>query len=189
MSGAFMQPYVPNLVPQGEDIHDLQRFLSEELARISYANQGVAVHASYGALTQVTPSTGVANIVPSMIDTWDGFKPARLNRMEVTLAGQALTVTETGVYFLNAQINVIINSGRFYTLYVYKNGIPTGIEFSWDTSNQTDAITETITSIGELDQGDEVTIWISANIDASTFDIVSAIFNLFRISELQDIGG
>jgi hypothetical protein len=181
----FMSPYVPNLVPQDNDIHDLQRFLSEELAYISRTIQGASVQASYGAVTQGTPSTAFANIIAAPIDTWDGSKPDRLNRMEVAADGQGLIVEESGVYFMNAQISVVINSGRFYTMTVYKNGLPTDISFSWDTSQQTDAITETITSIGELSKGDEVSIWISSTLDGSTFDIVAGIFNLFRISELQ----
>jgi hypothetical protein len=185
MSQPYIEPYVPNLIPQGEDIHDLQRFLEEELKRISYSIQGASVMAAYGALTQGTPSTGVANVIPEPIDTWDGYKPAIMNRIELAPDGQGLIVEETGVYFLNAQVNVIINSGRFYTMTIYKNNMPTDISFSWDTSNQTDAITETITAMGEMERGDEVSLWVSANIDGSTFDIVSAIFNLFRISELQ----
>jgi hypothetical protein len=182
---SYMEPYVPDLVPQDDDIHDLQRFIAAELQRISYAIQGASVMAAYGALTQGTASTDVANVIPKPIDTWDGFKPAVLNRMDVAPDGQGLIVEETGVYFLNAQVNSIINSGRFYTMTIYKNGSPTDITFSWDTSNQTDAITETITAMGEMTQGDEVSLWISSNVDGSTFDIVSAIFNLFRISELQ----
>jgi hypothetical protein len=181
------EPYIPNPPPQGGTLEETQRYLEDEFWRLAHAVRTTNVQAAYGALTQDAASIGTADIIPKPIDTWDGFLPDEPNRIEVAPDGQGLIVEEAGVYFMNAQLSAAINSGRFYTITVYKNLQPTELSFSWDTSNQTDVITETITGLGTLAQGDEISLWVSATVDGSTFDIVAAIFNLFRISELQKV--
>ena len=184
----YIEPYTPNLVPQGEDVLQLARFLSDEFQRIETAIRGASVQASYGGLTVQTPQTGTANIVPRQITEFSSFVPAVPNRVRLNAPGfDSLTPEENGVYVLQCQFTVNVDQLTTYRITADLDGSPSPIFGEWETSNQQFAATMTFSGMLEIEQGQELSVLVQASADASTYDIQSGIFMLYRISELRQV--
>ena len=198
----FASPYVPNLVPQSqlgdepsERIVDLERFLSEELDRIQEGLAFVPVQAAYGAITVdpgPAPDQPLVKDTPTGITGFNNFQPEVPNRVTVdlvSLTGDSLVPSEGGVYWMQAQLTVDIDSGTTYKISVAINGVEQGIFGQVDASNQTDIVTMTLYGIQSLDKGDLVTLVATATAaQAGPFEFImlSATFSLVRISEQHD---
>ena len=198
----FASPYVPNLVPQSqleddtsERIIDLERFLSEELDRIQEGISFVPVQAAYGAITVdpgPAPDQPLTKDTPTGITGFNNFQPEVPNRITVdlvSLTGDSLLPSEGGVYWMQAQLTVDIDSGTTYKISVAVNGVEQGIFGQVDASNQTDIVTLTLYGIQSLDKGDLVTLVATATAAGPgpfEFIMLSATFSLVRISEQHD---
>ena len=198
----FASPYVPNLVPQSqleddtsERIIDLERFLSEELDRIQEGISFVPVQAAYGAITVdpgPAPDQPLTKDTPTGITGFNNFQPEVPNRITtdlVSLTGDSLVPSEGGVYWMQAQLTVDIDSGTTYKISVAVNGVEQGIFGQVDASNQTDIVTLTLYGIQSLDKGDLVTLVATATAAGPgpfEFIMLSATFSLVRISEQHD---
>ena len=193
----FSEPYAPNLVPQttiGGDVtkqfQDLERYLSEEFARIQTAMLLVPVQAAYGALNVRSGPTAdeLLTSTPSIITGWDSFSPPNPNRVAATVTGNSLTPTEGGVYFVQVQIAATVDTNTTYTLSVAFNGIVSEIFGVVDAGNQSTVITIGFYGIAEIDQGDLITVVAAATAGSPapyTFIMESATFSLIRVSELH----
>jgi hypothetical protein len=189
-------PYVPNLVPSLNSdnemaLVDLERFLNDELRLISEAIRTTSVQAAYGGLIIDTPRTSTVGTTPAYIEAWDSFyppQPSRITTNDVPIGAAdpltVLTVLEDGVYMADCQVNVEISTGRTYNLRLRKNDLVTPVYGTWDTSNQTGQIWMKFGAMIEGKAGDVFSVWGSSTQDGSTFDIQSANFQIFRISEL-----
>ena len=198
----FASPYVPNLVPQSqleddtsERIIDLERFLSEELDRIQEGISFVPVQAAYGAITVdpgPAPDQPLTKDTPTGITGFNNFQPEVPNRITtdlVSLTGDSLVPSEGGVYWMQAQLTVDIDSGTTYKISVATNGVEGEIFGQVDASNQTDIVTLTLYGIASLNQGDLVTLVATATAAGPgpfEFIMLSATFSLVRISEQHD---
>lgn len=192
----FSEPYTPNLVPQadlqgdpGEQLRDLERFLSEELERIQTAMVLVPVQAAYGALTVVGAAADQPlDETPALIVGWNNTAPLVPNRVVADpVTTDSLTVTEGGVYQVLMQITAEVDQGRAYELRIYVNGNPSGFFVVVDPSQQTDIITITLNAMGEIDPGDFLQLFGEAEATAAphTFIMQSGVMSLTRISELH----
>ena len=208
----FASPYVPNLVPQSalgidkireqltaqavqENLIELERFISEELDRIQEGMIFVPVQAAYGAIT-VDPGPAadqpLVKDTPTGITGFNNFQPEVPNRITAdttTLTGDSLVPSEGGVYWMQAQLTLDIDSGTTYKISVAINGVEQGIFGQVDASNQTNIVTMTLYGIQSLNQGDLVTLIATATAAPAgpfQFIMLSATFSLVRISEQHD---
>ena len=198
----FASPYVPNLVPQSQlgqeplqRIIAVERFISEELDRIQEGIAFVPVQAAYGAIT-VDPGPAadqpLVKNVPTGITGFNNSEPAVPNRISVdlvSLAGDSLVPLEGGVYWMQAQLTVDIDSGVTYQISVAVNGVVSEIFGAVDSSNQTDIVTLTLYGIKSLNPGDLVTlVALATAAPAGPFEFImlSATFSLVRVSEQHD---
>ena len=208
----FASPYVPNLVPQSalgietiregvsadsvqNNLIELERFISEELDRIQEGMVFVPVQAAYGAIT-VDPGPAadqpLVKDTPTGITGFNNFQPEVPNRITVdlvSLTGDSLVPSEGGVYWMQAQLTLDIDSGTTYKISVAVNGVEGEIFGQVDASNQTDIITLTLYGISSLNPGDLVTLVATATAaQAGPFEFImlSATFSLVRISEQHD---
>jgi hypothetical protein len=198
----FASPYTPNLVPQSsleddsnERIIALERFLSEELARVAEGITFVPVQAAYGAITVdpgPAPDQPLTKDVVTGITGFNNFRPDVPNRITVdlvSLTGDSLVPEEGGVYWAQAQLTLDIDSGTTYRISMAINGVVSSIFGQVDASNQTDIITMTLYGIQSLNQGDLVTLVAEATAaPAGPFEFImlSATFSLVRVSEQHD---
>ena len=208
----YAAPYVPNLVPQSalgieqireeltaaavqENLIELERFLSEELDRIQEGLNFVPVQAAYGAITVdpgPAPDQPLVKDTPTGITGFNNFQPVVPNRITAdttSLTGDSLVPTEGGVYWMQAQLTLDIDSGTTYKISVAINAVEGGIFGQVDASNQTDIVTMTLYGIETLNKGDLVTLIATATAaPAGPFEFImlSATFSLVRISEQHD---
>ena len=198
----YAAPYAPNLVPQtklGDDpierIIAFERFIHEELDRIQEGLTFVPVQAAYAAITVdpgPAPDQPLIKDVPTGITGFNNFQPAIPNRVTadvIALAGDSLVPLEGGVYLMQSQLTVDIDSGTTYKITVAVNGIVSEIFGQIDASNQTDIITMTLFGLKSLNPGDLVTlVAVATAAQAGPFQFVmlSAVFSLIRVSEQHD---
>lgn len=194
--------YTPNLVPQTQAgdtdavsrVIDLERFLEEELTRISTAMVAAVVQAAYGALT-VDPGPAAnqpLDAIPSLIVGWNNFSPQVPNRVTTDAAiGQSLVPEEGGIYQITAVMTVEVDAGSLYALTFTVNGTPTGVFSSIDASQQTTVVSFVMHGLLALNPGDVCTIFGIAQAQGAphTFIMESAIFSLIRVSERNDEPG
>jgi len=195
------EPYAPNLVPQTqrEDqdsisrLIDLERFLEEELTRISVAMAASTVQAAYGALTVLnTVADQPLDATPSLVLGWDGFSPQVPNRVTTdTVIGQSLVPEEGGIYQITMQISAEIDTGTAYTFTFAVNNNLSPVFTLQESSQQTSLMTFTLHGLIALNPGDVCTIFGAAQAQGSphTFIMESAIFSLIRVSERNDEPG
>ena len=198
----YAAPYTPNLVPQSQlndeplqRVIDVERFLNEELSRIAEAMVFVPVQAAYGAITVdpgPAPDQPLVKDVVTGITGFNNFQPDVPNRVTadvIAVAGDSLVPLEGGVYMMQAQLTVDIDSGTTYKISVARNGIVSEIFGQIDASNQTDIITMTLFGMISLNQGDLMTLVALATAAPAgpfQFILLSATFSLNRISEQHD---
>lgn len=194
----FAEPYTPNLVPQTkldadplEQIVQLERYLGEELDRISTAMLFVPVQAAYAALTVdpgPAPDQPLSN-TPSLIVGWNAFQPEVPNRVTADFGiAESLVPLEGGVYLTMIQLACTVDTNTTYTITVAVNGILGSIFGLVNAGNQSNFITLTFFGLGELNAGDQVTVVGAAQGSGPgpwTFIIESGIFSMVRISELH----
>jgi hypothetical protein len=180
------EPYVPNPPPQGGTLEETQRYLEDEFNRVSLAIRSTSVQAAYGGISIVPPAVeGNIGLVPSLIAPWDATYPPRPDNRTVLLPiDGSITTLESGAYQMGAQVNVLIDTGDIYTMTLYRNGIPTAVTATWDTSNQTNEIWMQINVLVGSDAGDVYTLWANSDSEVSLFTITHASFQMFRVSEL-----
>jgi hypothetical protein len=178
-------PYTPSPVPTNID-PDTARYLREEFDAIAIGIRSTSVEAAYGGISIVPPA--VANnigLAPSLIAPWDATYPPRPDgRMVLIPVDGSLTTLESGAYQMGAQVNVLIDTGDIYTMTLYRNGLPTPVTATWDTSNQTSEIWMQINVLIGSDAGDVYTLWANSDAAVSLFTITHASFQMFRVSEL-----
>ncbi len=186
--------YVPGIVPSGDDIQELQRYLNDEMINIARGIRTTTVQSAYGGLAITSPlAADEANITPEPLVGWDTFFPARPVRVitntdtGVVPDGSVLVTLEAGVFQFSCQVNVGIQSGRTYRLTLRRNDSITPLFGSWDTSNQTDNIWMTFEGMTEAVAGDVFSVWYNSTMDGSTFDVEGGSFQCFRVSELLNL--
>jgi hypothetical protein len=180
------EPYHPNPPPQGGSLEETQRYLEDELNRASLAIRATSVQAAYGGISIVPPAV-VNNIglTPSLIAPWGATYPEHSdNRLVLLPIDGSITTLESGAYQMGAQVNVLIDTGDIYTMTLYRNGLPTPVTATWDTSNQTSEIWMQINVLVGSDAGDVYTLWANSDAAVSLFTITHASFQMFRVSEL-----
>jgi hypothetical protein len=184
------------LTPQDvqEQLLDLERFLEEELGRVSTAMRFAVVQAAYGALTVdpgPAPDQPLVDGVPSAVEGFNNFTPSVPNRVTAQQAPDSLIPEEGGIYQVMATLAVIISSGTEYSLTAFINGTPSGVFARVDTSNQTTSISLVLYGMIALNPGDIVTLVAVATGPGGphTFIIESAVFSLTRVSEENDEPG
>jgi hypothetical protein len=178
-------PYVPSPTPTTID-PETARYLREEFAMVAQGIRTTSVQAAYGGISIVPPAV-VNNIGldPSLIAPWGATYPENLDgRMVLTPVDGSITTLETGAYQMGAQVNVLIDTGDIYTMTLYRNGLPTPVTATWDTSNQTNEIWMQINVLVGSDAGDVYTLWANSDAAVSLFTITHASFQMFRVSEL-----
>ncbi len=207
------EPYFPNLVPQvilplgrgGADepeatnaelqtqIIDLERFLTEELDRISIAMIAATVQAAYGALEvdPAAPDQPLVDSLPTIITGFNSFAPAVPNRVTADATGDSLVPEEGGIYQILANLTVNISSGTAYSMTAFVNAQASGVFTTVDASNQTASIQLTLYGMIALNPGDVITLVVIAVGPGGphTWQIDSAVFGLTRISERNDEPG
>jgi len=164
---------------------ELERFLAEELDRISIAIQQTAVMAAYGALYVSEPAAvQTVGTTHEIIVGWDVIAPLEPNRTAPNATTNNITMSESGVYYFSftASINV---SADIFDFELFRNGAGTGVRGVVDPSNQTDSVVVAFSGPATITAGDVVDV--RARVTAGTGDItmISGAFTLFRISELH----
>ena len=194
-------PYTPNLVPQAElegdpnqQLIDLERFLSEELDRISDAAAFVPVQAAYGALIVINGPIADQPLTKDAATAITGFNafapevPNRVTADTVSLSGDSLVPEEAGVFLMQAQITATIDSGVSYILTFANNAVLSDIFGAIDAGNQTTFVTITLFGLVTLKAGDLITLVMTATAGPPgpfTFIMESASFSIVRVSELH----
>jgi hypothetical protein len=179
--------YVPGLVPQGGTLEATQRFLAEELERIATALRLNTVQPAYGLCRINTNLTGVANIAPQRQEDWESVGPAVPNRTICLIPDGRITVEEDGTFYIFFNVSVLCDTGEQYFVEFYLNGAATGIFMEIDNSNQTSAINISGSGMAQLRAGDYIEFWYYAGSNGAQWDVQTANFGLFRISELQNV--
>lgn len=193
MSARYADPYVPNPVPQGDSMAELQRFLADELQRISIAGQQTPVLAAYGGIViQAAAAPQSIGPVPVIVEGWDGFIPEEPNRITIGEFADSLIALESGTYHFSTQITANTTAGRVYriTLAVKEPGgayqlAPVFAEY--DTSNQSNSVNMVFSAIVDVPAGNEYAVFVNANLAGSDFTPQSGVFQMFRISELRKV--
>ncbi len=183
----YIEPYIPNLVPQGDDVAEVQRFLADELQRIAVSIRGASVAAAYGGLLVTVPNIGNTTPAPRIIFEFDDVTPAVPNRMESnppTL--DFITPLESGVYFVFAQFSVGVAQLILYRMTLQLDGVLTNVFGEWQTGVQQDAITMVFGGMVEITPGQEAQISVISD-QLAAFNIQNGIFMLFRISEVHEV--
>ncbi len=176
--------YVAATFAQVNDTRELAQLVAEELSKIEEELQS----AQGGATLFVdVPKTGVANIVPRIIDEWDQARPNRDFRAVVPdLAGDQIIAARSGQYFAQFTVTATIDFLRDYEMTMFINGLITSLSAVVDPSNQTDLVTMVSGGTARVpreSERDVIDLRISADQDAAQFDIISAFFSVFYIGD------
>ena len=187
------EPYVPNPPPQGGDIEETQRYLREEFQRVALAIRSTTVQAAFGGVAITTPANFIANIAPQPLAPWQNFYPPRPSRVSTNPEsgqvpeGSVLIPLEDGAYQFDAQVNIDGDAGQGYFLTLYKNDQPLEVFGHWDLSNQSNSLWLKFGVLLEGKAGDIYSVWFAAEADGATFDVKTANFQCFRVSELLNV--
>jgi hypothetical protein len=186
-------PYTPSAVPQSGDIREIERFLNEELALIASSIATTSVAGAYGGIGMQTNQPLIElDTTPVQLEGWEtAYPPVRDNRVDTDIVTGSLITLEAGAYQFSAQVNAIVNAGGTYSLTLYRNGTPTNVTATWDTSNQTGLMWMTINVLIGSNQGDVYTLWVNSSATPPQFEdfiVAESSFQLFRVSEVLKEG-
>jgi len=181
-----MPRYVPEPTPSGDSLPELQRYIDQELQRISEA-VNVKTDRAYGGIFQnpgtvlVSPLTST----PVLFDPFDIVTPQRPDGIEGVPAQGSLVVLSGGAYQISFSTQVInIPPNAEYGFLLALTGVSTGLGGVVEPSNQTQTITMTLSILFNAQKGDTLTMLI--NSATNTDAIVSGSeFSATRISEEQ----
>ena len=178
--------YTPGIVPQHSEpeIMELERFLNDELDKISQALYQTTVMPAFGGVFVDAPHTGTLSIAPAQLVDFDSTIPAFLDRTEADGGFDSLTAFEAGAYVVYAQLYAELVTGRAYGIELYVNGSATGFVDAIDATNAQDARGFYTSGIINLAAGDILTLWGSADTNSSTFDIQSGLIMMHWVSPL-----
>ena len=185
----FNSRYVSGTVPSLNDpntaMGDLERFLREEFQRIEIALVTSTVQAAYGSIyVSETAPTQPVTTTPVVIDAYDAFSPENLNRVEVDLSADTLTVLEAGVYHLGAYGSFVNTTDDFvFQFYINDTAVP--ILTIVDPSNQTNDLSFNCFGMVTLEQGDVIDLRVSVSSGTGNLTMHSSVIEMFRISELH----
>lgn len=177
--------YVPEPVPDTGN-PELQRYLAEELARIKLLGDQGWVSQAYGALAITSTNVNSVGTTPVKVTGYDQTRPdsGEIN-VEGDIVNGDLTVLEAGTYVVSAVLTADIDSGTAYSLFLYADGSPTGISGTLDSSNQTGVLQLVITALEDVVAGTVLSLFLTADLAASQYDIELLEFSIFRISEAR----
>ena len=180
-----MPKYVPEPVPQSDNIQELQRYIDVELRRISDA-VNVKVDGAYGGLFQSGAPATIVGLDPV---TWELFNPYTTDIPETPdgvqpdLASGSLVILTPGNYiiaFTTTIIDILPNEEWEFNLAL--NGAATGLGGVVAPSNQTEIYTVSFNIIFNASKGDVLTIVVRS---ATSLDVTVAgsEFMANRVSE------
>ena len=176
--------YVAATFAEINDVRELAQLVGEELGKIEdemASAQGAAT------LFVDVPKTGIANIVPRIIDEWDQSRPFRDFRAVVPdLAGNQIVAARTGQYFAQFTVTAVIDFLRDHELTMFINGVATDLRAVVDPSNQTDLVTMVSggsARVPRQTERDVIDIRVSSDQDAAQFDMRSSFFSVFFIGD------
>ena len=170
--------YVAATFAEVGDIRALAQLMAEELQKIEeelYSAQGGAT------LVQDQPLvTGVANIIPRVLDEFDVARPNRDFRAVVpNLPDGQIIAARSGQYLVNFTVTAVIGLNRAYELRLFLNNNPTNLIAVADPSNQTDIVTLVATGTARVareSERDILDLRISSDQDGAQFDMKESFF-------------
>ena len=185
----FNSRYVAGTVPSLNDplsaMGDLERFLREEFQRIEIALVTSTVQAAYGSIyASVQAPAQPVTTTPAPVTAYDAFSPDNLNRVEVDLVANTLTVLEAGVFHLGAY-GSFVNTTDDFVFQFYINGVAVPILTIVDPSNQTNDLSFNCFGMVTVEQGDVIDLRVSVASGTGNLTMHSSVIEIFRISELH----
>lgn len=181
-----MPRYTPEPVPDfADDEQELRRYLQQELGRLSEAvNQ--RVDRAYGGLRQDgTTILSPLTAAPVLFDPFTDQTPQRPDGVEGDIVAASLSVLSGGAYMFSFGTTISsIPPNAQYDFFLALNGVQTGLGYTVDPSNQTEAATVDLNLLVNAQKGDTFTVLISSvtNTDA---EVSASSFSAARVSEEQ----
>lgn len=181
-----MPNYQPEPVPRLDDIHELQRYIDQELNRIA-ATLNIKTERSYGGIFQTSPVTiSPLTATPVLFNPFDAVIPEQPDGVEGVPASGSLIILTGGTYliaFTTTVIDILPNAAYGFLLAL--NGVSTGLGGTIEPSNQTEQVTVSFNILFDAAKGDILTMLINSttNSDAT---VVNSEFIATRVSEAFD---
>ena len=179
-----MPRYIPEPTPTSDDIAELQRYIDQELQRISDA-VNVKVDGAYGGIFQ---DPGLAIITPMtpafvLFDVFDVVIPVRPDGIIGDPALASIQVLTPGSFIVNFTTTVVnIPPNAEWEFELAANGVGTGLGGVVEPSNQTETVTISFNIIVLATKGDFLTIVVNSP-TSTALNVVSSEFIAHRVSE------
>lgn len=179
-----MPRYIPEPTPTSDDVHELQRYINQELRRIS-DTVNLKVDGAYGGIFQAPGIFVVAplTITPVLFDPFTFVIPERPDGVTGDPALGSLQILTPGNYMFSFTTTVVnIGPNEQWGFLLAKNGVSTGLGGEITPSNQTESVTVGFNIIDHADKGDIYTMLINS-VTNSDADVSGSEFICNRVSE------
>ena len=110
---APVDPYVPQPVPDTSN-PELERFLAEELARISSITESLAGSAvgAYGGLSVTNVQVNTLGGTPAKLQNYNTLRPASGEEgVSLDAVNGEITINSGGAYYVRCKLCVFVDSG------------------------------------------------------------------------------
>ncbi len=179
-----MPRYIPEPVPSGDNLSELQRYIDAELNRISAAIN-VKVDGAYGGIFQVP---GIKVISPltaafQLFDVFDITIPQKLDGvLGAPLLGSLQILTPGSFQFQFETTVVNIPPNAEYEFRLALNGVATELGGVINPSNQTQTVSLGFTLLFIAEKGDIFTIVVNSTTNTD-LSVSGSDFSCNRVSE------
>ena len=181
-----MPRYVPEPTPSGDSLAELQRYIDQELQRVS-ESVNVKVDRAYGGIFQNPGIEIITPLTPAFVlfNPFDFLTPARPDGIEGRPAQGSLIVLSGGAYqlsFATVVVNIPPNAEWGFELAI--NGVSTGLGGVITPSNQTETVSLYFNILVNAQKGDVATILINSP-TSTDCQVTGSEFSATRVSEEQ----
>lgn len=181
--------YAPEIVPETDSPRDTQRFIENELERLRDAIRLTTVQPAFGGLAITSPNTNTANTTAQKLQNWSAAEPPSPARVSLNTTAGEITILENGTYFVMFSFYVIVTTGKFNQLTLYKDtgggAAATNVQ---SFAQGTAAFAQTFVAHAQLDlnAGDILSLWYKTLLSSgNAFNVQNGRFTVQRISEFE----
>ena len=181
-----MPRYVPEPTPTGDSLAELQRYIDQELQRIS-ESVNVKVDRAYGGIFQTAGSFVFSPLTPAgeLFNPFDVATPQAPDGVQPVPVSASLVVLSGGAYNFSFATQVInIPPNAEYGFLLAKNGVSTGLGGVVAPSNQTESVTVAFSILVNAQKGDLYTMLINSPTSTNA-EVIGSEFSTNRVSEEQ----
>ena len=141
----------------------------------------VSTFGGYGGLYSTGASVQTVNIAAALLTAWTAAFPASGTTPDAGALKQ-VAVTVAGTYAVEVQATATATAGRTVTLELRKNGVlVTGTRVSQKFAAAGDVESVSLFAIVTLAAGDLLTVYASADVDATSYTVQQGQFTVRRV--------